>query len=140
MEENIRVGHEEDAVPLEERQGDEQIRVFDTGATRDTLSNKLSYVKALSPIALRCYVEYIGKHRVQSDGTLRDWDNWKLGIVKDIYLDSGFRHTMAIWLLLDGCEVQDEKGKPVNLEESLCGIIFNAIGMLHEILKEKQNE
>ena len=33
-----------------------QIRKFDTGATRDTLEGKLSYVKALSPIVLQRYV------------------------------------------------------------------------------------
>jgi len=63
-----------------------KIRQFDSGATRDTDENKPSYVKALSPIVLQGYVEYLGRHRLQSDGNLRDWDNWKKGIPQEVYL------------------------------------------------------
>ena len=100
------------------------MRNFDSGATRDTVSGKLSYVKALSPIVLRRYVEYLGKHRVQADGKLRDWDNWKQGIPKDVYLDSLGRHFVDVWL---------NEG---DIEESLCAVIFNAMGMLFERLNE----
>ena len=115
----------------------DEIRQFDTGATRDTNKDKLSYVKALSPIVLQYYVNYLGKHRVQSDGNLRDWDNWKKGISQDVYFDSLGRHFMATWLLRNGVPAFDNHGL-VSLEDSLCGIMFNTMGMLFEILKEKK--
>lgn len=114
-----------------------EIRQFETGATRDTDANKPSYVKALSPIALQYYVNYLGHHRVQSDGSLRDWDNWKKGIPQDVYLDGLGRHKMAVWLLCHGFPSSDNHG-PVTLKDSLCGVIFNAMGMLHEILQKEQ--
>lgn len=113
---------------------DNTIRQFESGATRDTDTGKPSYVKALSPVVLQRYVEYIGEHRIQSDGKLRDWDNWKQGIPKDVYLDGLGRHEMAVWLLCQGFPASDNHG-PVTLQDSLCGIIFNAQGMLHELLK-----
>lgn len=120
--------------PISEQE--QTIRTFATGATRDTDIDKLNYVRALSPIVLQRYVQYLGRHRLQSDGTLRDWDNWKKGIDKQTYVESLGRHDMAVWLLHEGYPAFDNHG-PATLEDSLCGIIFNASGMLHEILKEK---
>jgi len=105
------------------------MRNFNSGATRDTVDNKLSYVKALSPIVLRRYVEYLGRHRVQADGKLRDWDNWKQGIPKDVYLDSLGRHFIEVWL--------NGKTETEDIQESLCAVIFNAMGMLFEELNEE---
>jgi len=113
-----------------------EIRTFTSGATRDTAEGKPSYIKALSPIVLQGYVEYIGRHRTQSDGSVRDWDNWKQGIPQDVYLDGLGRHEMAVWLLCHGFPASDNHG-PVTLKDSLYGIIFNAQGMLHEILKKE---
>jgi len=111
-----------------------EIRQFDSGATRDTDEGKLSYVKALSPIALQRYVEYLGVHRKQPDGSMRDWDNWKKGIPEDVYLDGLGRHFLSVWLLAHGFPAEDNHG-PVDLVDSLCGVIFNAIGWLHETIK-----
>ena len=111
------------------------MRKFDSGATRDTDINKPSYIKALSPIVLQYYVDYLGRHRLQSDGNLRDWDNWKNVIPQDVYLDGLGRHEMAVWLLCQGFPASDNHGS-VTLEDSLCGVIFNAQGMLHELLKK----
>lgn len=116
-----------------------QIRTFDTGATRDTDINKPNYIKALSPIVLREYVDYLGKHRIQSDGNLRDWDNWKQGMPLDVCLEGEDRHHRAVWLLHQGFPAFDNHG-PVTLKDSLCGVIFNAMGYLHEILIEEQKE
>ena len=117
----------------------EKTRKFDTGATRDTVEGKLNYVKTLSPIVMQRYVEYIGKHRTQSDGSQRDWDNWKSGIPQEIYLEGQDRHHRAVWKLLHGFSAFDNHG-PVTLEDSLCGVLFNAMGMLHEILKTDEKE
>ena len=114
-----------------------QTRQFDTGATRDTDRGKLNYFKALSPLVLQRYVAYLDKHRLQSDGSYRDWDNWKLGIDKQTYRESRLRHEVAVWMLHEGYSVLDNHGL-VDIEDALCGIIFNAMGDLFEILKEKQ--
>ena len=127
--ENIRIGHEEN----------ESIRTFDTGATRDTAVGKLSYVKALSPIVLRRYVQYLDAHRKQPDGSMRDFDNWKKGIPEETYLDGLGRHQMAAWLLAQGYSAEDNHG-PVNLESTLCAIIFGASGWLHELLEKRLKE
>jgi len=112
------------------------IRIFDTGATRDMVQGKLDYVKALSPIVLRRYVQYLDKHRLQPDGNMRDFNNWKKGMSQDVYHSSNARHFMAAWLLTEGYATEDNYG-PVELEDSLCGELFNIMGRLHEILKAK---
>ena len=115
------------------------IRTFDTGATRDTAVGKLSYVKALSPIVLRRYVQYLDAHRKQPDGSMRDFDNWKKGIPEETYLDGLGRHFIAVWLLAQGFPAEDNHG-PVNLESTLCAIIFGASGWLHELLEKELKE
>lgn len=114
-----------------------EIRTFSTGATRDTAEGKLSYVKGLSPIVLRRYLQYLAKHRKQPDGSMREFDNWKYGIPKHTYLDSLGRHFVDLWLLMQGFDATDNHG-PCDLEELLCAIIFNSSGLLHEVLKEKK--
>jgi len=113
-------------------------RSFQSGATRDSLQGKLSYVKALSPIVLQRYVQYLADHRLQADGSMRDFDNWKKGIPKDVYLDGLGRHFMAVWLLQQEFPAEDNHG-PVTLEDSLAAIIFNASGWLHELVQERIN-
>lgn len=112
------------------------IRKFDTGATRDTVEGKLDYMKALSPIVLQRYVQYLDKHRLQSDGSMRDFNNWKKGIPLDTYHSSKGRHFFAAWLIEEGYEVSDNHG-PVDEEDALCGELFNTMGRLHELLKGK---
>ena len=46
---------------------------------------------------------------------------------------------MAVWLLYDGFPAEDNHGS-VTLEDTLCAIIFNSSGWLHELLKEKSNK
>jgi len=113
------------------------MRKFESGATRDTVDGKLSYVKGLSPIVLRRYLEYLNVHRLQADGNTRPFDNWKRGIAKDVYLDSLCRHFMDVWLIHDGYNTNDNHG-PVTIENALCGVLFNTIGFLHVLLQEKE--
>lgn len=113
------------------------MREFEGGATRDTDKDKLSYVKALSPIVLKEYVIYLGKHRTCADGSLRDWNNWKQGIPKDIYIDSLGRHFWDVWLLTEGFTTTDNHGD-VEMKDALCGLLFNTQGLLFELLKEKK--
>ena len=116
--------------------GKPQIRIFDTGATRDTTEGKLDYVKALCPLVLRRYVQYLDKHRLQSDGSMRDFNNWKKGIPRETYHSSKGRHFFADWLLEEGYKVSDNHG-PIDEEDALCGELFNTMGKLREILKAK---
>jgi len=113
------------------------MREFETGATRDDNDTKLNFCGALSPIALCRYVEYIGENRHQADGNVRDWDNWKKGIPEKAYIEGNARHFVDTWLQFEGYAPLDPKH---DIEESLCGIIFNAFGHLHEILKAKLEE
>jgi len=108
-----------------------KIRKFATGATRDTDQNKPDYEGFLSPIVLKRYGEYMNKHRIQSDGKLRDSDNWQKGIPKNEYMKSLLRHVMDLWLEHRGFESRE------GIENALMAILFNAMGYAYEILKEK---
>lgn len=108
------------------------MRTFDTGATRDSDENKPDYEGFLSPLVLARYGEYMMKHQVQADGSLRSSDNWQHGIPKDAYIKSAFRHFMDWWLEHDGYESRE------GLEEALCALMFNVMGYLHEELKSPQ--
>ena len=107
-----------------------EVRRFETGATRDTEKDKLDYEGFLSPWVLERYARYMHKHREQSDGNLRDSDNWQKGMPKSAYIKSMWRHLMDLWFGHRG-EFSQE-----GTEEALCAIIFNAMGYLHELLRE----
>ena len=111
-----------------------KIRTFPTGATRDTDADKLDFEGFLSPLVLVRYAEYMNKHRKQSDGQLRDSDNWQKGIPQAQYMKSAWRHFMDWWL-----EHRGHKSRE-GLEDALCGLLFNVAGYLHESLKVKQEK
>lgn len=111
--------------------GNEKIRTFESGATRDTNEDKLDYEGFLSPIVVRRFAKYMHKHRVQSDGTLRDSDNWQKGMPLDSYMESGWRHFMDWWGEHRGIESRE------GLEDALCALLFNVQGYLFEILQEE---
>lgn len=113
------------------------IRKFETGATRDTAEGKYDYEGFLSPLVLQRFAAYMHKHRQQSDGGMRDSDNWQKGIPQDAYVKSGFRHFMDWWLLHRGYDAtRPETGESQDMEEALCGLLFNVQGYLHELLKD----
>lgn len=111
------------------------LRTFETGATRDTAANKLDFEAILSPAVLLRYVQYMDKHKEQSDGSMREGDNWQKGIPKDQYIKSLCRHMMDLRLLHRGVE----GGVCDDVEEILCALIFNSMGYLFEHLMEKSN-
>ena len=106
------------------------MRTFNTGATRDSNLNKPDYEGFLSPIVIQRFGQYMSKHRIQSDGTQRDSDNWQKGIPKQIYLESAWRHFLDWWLHDRGFGNQAKEP----LEEALCALMFNVQGYLHEHL------
>ena len=106
------------------------MRTFYTGATRNDDNDKLDFEGFYSPLVMRRYAEYMHKHRKQEDGTMRASDNWQLGISKEAYIKSGFRHFHDWWLQHRGNEGKDA------IEDSICALIFNAQGYLLELLKK----
>lgn len=109
------------------------MREFDTGATRDSDTDKYDYEGFINPLALERYAQYMNKHRVQADGKVRDSDNWQKGMPISAYMKSMWRHMMAAWKVHRG--YPDE----ANLEESLCAVIFNAFGYLTELQIDRQH-
>lgn len=107
------------------------VRKFETGATRDLDDNKLDYEGFLSPLVLERYARYMHKNRQTAAG-LRTSDNWQKGIPKDAYMKSGWRHFFDWWKEHRGHRLSTEY-----LEEAICGLLFNAMGYLHEILKQR---
>jgi len=105
------------------------VRTFNTGATRSAEEGKHDYEGFLSPLALERFAEYMTKHRVQADGSLRASDNWQKGIPLDSYCKSAFRHFFEFWKAHRGLPVKED------IEESLCALLFNVQGYLHEYLK-----
>ena len=108
----------------------EVIRTFATGANRDIDEGKLDYEGFLSPTVLKRYAEYMHKNRALKDGSLRDADNWQKGIPKDVYMKSMYRHFFDVWSNHRGIQTHDDK------VTNLCALLFNAMGMLHEELKD----
>jgi len=108
-----------------------KVRKFKTGATRDTNEGKYDYEGFLSPLVLKRFGEYMNKHRKQSDGTLRDSDNWQKGIPQDAYIKSSWRHFHDWWMEHRGFSSRE------GTEEALCALLFNVMGYLHEHLKKR---
>ena len=112
-------------------------RTFDTGATRDVDTDKFDYEGFLSPLVLEAYAKYMHKNRYQKDGNIRDSDNWQKGIPQDSYMKSMWRHFLHLWTRHRGFKPTDPMAS-ASMEEDLCAMLFNAQGMLHELLKAKQ--
>lgn len=110
-------------------------RTFSTGATRDLADHKPDYEGYLSPLVVRAYGRYMMRHSVMADGSRRDSDNWQQGIPLDVYMKSLMRHIMDVWELHRGGSPEDYDGTPLTMEESLCAVLFNAMGYLHELSK-----
>lgn len=113
------------------------MRQFSSGATRDTDTLKPNYEGFISPLVTKRYGQYMNVHRRQADGSLRDADNWQLGIPKQAYVESLVRHIEDVKLHWDG--YSDEAVDP-DLESVLCAVLFNASGLLFELLKERRRD
>ena len=87
-----------------------------------------------------------------------DLHNWQKGIPLNAYMKSGWRHFMDWWECHRGpqywpdyrdcdhecedcnfidCDCADCFAIDSGLEDALCALLFNVMGYLHEILKEK---
>ena len=112
-----------------------EVRIFDTGATRDQDQDKFDPEGFLSPYALHAFQAYMHEHRKQSDGSLRDSDNWQKGIPLDAYMKSMYRHFMDVWHNHRKTGLARE-----DIKTALCALLFNVQGMLHEVTKHDAQE
>jgi hypothetical protein len=105
------------------------LREFASGANRDTAEGKFDYDGFVSPLMIEAFGTYMHFNRQLPDGSLRDSDNWQLGIPIDVYRKSLWRHWFDVWRSLRGYKIKE------NIIWALCGVIFNCQGILHELLK-----
>ena len=112
------------------------MREFESGATRDTVEGKFDFEGFLSPAVLNRYAEYMNKHRTQTDGNVRDSDNCQKGIPIATYMKSGYRHFFGWWANHRKADIVIKE----DIEESLCALLFNAMGYLHEYLKNEAGD
>ena len=106
------------------------MRMFETGATRDSCDDKPDYEGFLSPRVIEAFGDYMHHHRHQADGHIRDSDNWQKGITKEVYMKSLWRHFVALW--------KAHRGLGGDIDEALAAIMFNTQGYWHELLKESE--
>ena len=107
------------------------MRKFETEATRNDDDDKLDYEGFISPLVIHRFAQYMHKHRFQADGVIRNSDNWQKGIPKVSYMKSGYRHFFDWWTEHRGF------GSREGMEDALCGLLFNAMGYLHEVLRDR---
>jgi hypothetical protein len=111
---------------------------FGSGATRNDDGNKNDYRGFVSPIALVAYGDYMREHRTQADGSVRDSDNWKMGIPRQKYLSSIKRHENDVHLIMEGhVAINPDTGEEVSLKEALSALFFNVQGLLHEVCLDR---
>lgn len=109
-----------------------KMRTFSSGATRNQDTDKLDFEGFLSPLVIERYATYMHTHRKQADGSMRDSDNWQLGVPISSYIKSLWRHFFAVWK-------GHRTSQQIN-QDDLCGVIFNAMGLMHELLKSAHQE
>jgi nucleoside 2-deoxyribosyltransferase len=107
-------------------------RAFESGAIRDTDERKHDYEGFLSIAALRAYGEYMHQHRHLNSGDLRASDNWQQGFPVDVLVKSALRHMFDVWELHRVGKATDFDGRPVELTNALCGVLFNVFALLHQ--------
>jgi hypothetical protein len=111
------------------------MRQFDTGASRDTEEGKFDYEAFLSPLVIRAFGDYMHKHRVQSDGSIRDGANWQKGFGENhlsVCMSSLWRHFLDLWSLHRGWSARD------TIDDAICGILFNVMAYYHRLLEQRE--
>jgi hypothetical protein len=114
----------------------DKIRQFESGATRSPLGNKPQYEGYLNPLVIKRFGEYMLKHQTDSAGNRREADNWQAGLGRESLIDSKHRHDMDLWLHHRGYGYAAEEP----LEDALCAIMFNTMGYLLDVLKERDSK
>jgi hypothetical protein len=107
------------------------MRTFKSGSVRDDDSGKPDYFGFTSALVTKRFGDYMLKHQKQSDGSMRGSANWKAGIPQIEYVKSLNRHVVDVNLHY---ELSHEARE--SLEDAICAVIFNANGLLYELLKK----
>lgn len=113
-----------------------EVRKFETGATRSSDVGRDDPEGYLSPLVIDRYNQYMTKHRVQTDGGVRDSDNWQKGMPLTTYMKGAWRHFHHWWTRHRGFLVRDPLAA-ADMEEDLCALLFNVQGYLHTLVKER---
>lgn len=108
------------------------VRTFDSGANRDDDERKHDYEGFLSITAIRKYGAYMHSHRQLSNGQQRDSDNWQNGFPTGVLVKSALRHLFDVWEIHRTGVATDFDGEPVELDNAICGVIFNMFCLLHQ--------
>lgn len=111
-----------------------KIRVFTSGANRDSDEGKLDFEGFLSPLVLQNYAEYMHENRKMKNGDLRDSDNWQGLFGEDHYdvcMKSMWRHFMDMWKEHRGLKSRD------GMNEAINGLLFNIMAYQHKRLQKK---
>jgi hypothetical protein len=107
------------------------MREFSTGANRNSDDGKYDYEGFLSPRVIEAFGAYMHFNRHLEDGSMRDSDNWQLGIPTDAYMKSSWRHFFDVWKYHRNIPIKE------GIVFALCAVLFNTMGYLDELLKEK---
>ena len=106
------------------------VETFEGGATRST-ETTFDPEGFLNPAALVLFCEYMEKHRFQSDGEVRDSDNWQRGTMPPERAMRGLmRHFIDAWLIRRG--YKPKSADCASMADALGGILFNAFVLLKE--------
>jgi len=126
---------------------EEMMRSFETGATRTDDRDKPDYEGYLSPLVIEEYGRYCLKHQYKGTAKERGSDNWQRGMPRSAYMKSMFRHFLEVWKLhrnpvvdngsrTDEDQIKTSQAYEDAMCDALCALMFNAMGYLHEYLKE----
>jgi hypothetical protein len=115
---------------VKEDKAQDKGRTFASGATRDTANGKLELHRYFSPKCVRRFAEYMQQHQIDSNGNYRPGNNWQKGMPREVFVASMFRHFLEVWERWDDIGGLDNP----TTEDALCAIIFNAQGLLLELL------
>lgn len=134
------------------------MRQFNGEAVRDSDKGKIHYLGFRHPLVEHSFGQYMLRHQVCADGSIRKADNWWDGWSEQVSLDSMLRHVADLEALNAGYDVYKVRGKngektiyqksgsilktekdeivqKVDEEETLNAIRFNCGSYLLEILK-----
>ena len=117
----------------------DNIRVFETGATRSPAAGKPEYAGYLHPSVIKAFGAYMLKHQTDSAGGQREARNWQKGIPLESYIQSMFRHFVEVWTEYENNRTSSfDQETQEALIESLCALMFNVQGFTLEVIKLKE--
>lgn len=119
-----------------------EVRVSQTGATRNLDTDKFDIEGFFHPEVLHVYAGYMHENRHQRNGSYRDSDNWQLGLPggKSGILKSLLRHIWDLWRMHRNPALAvpnpDRPGQLFSKPALCCAVMFGAQAYLYELLVE----